>query len=310
MEALLNWVKSHCPSKQRRLWETVSVRRALPRFADDSGKGGGGDDAACDDLAMVSSVGISKGTRLPVPPACILSFDVVEKSPIGIVFAGVDKYTLFALFLMWQKRVRNSHWAPYLDVLPRDVSMHPISFLRRKNAPRLRKALESHPALLRALGAQRAKLEQEWESVLQLVRLHKLKSSSDEGIKDLLGAFAGPAAPSVEEFIWANAMVISRAFNMAEPRMMCMLPFVDSMNHNLDAPNVRWRPKLPRGFFVVTVIKDIAAGEELTARYHEPCERPEQIPMDELRKFLMYGFSDRGTFDDVLEAAAAAGADI
>mmetsp|Transcript_899 Transcript_899/g.1257 ORF Transcript_899/g.1257 Transcript_899/m.1257 type:complete len:101 (+) Transcript_899:465-767(+) len=98
-------------------------------------------------------------------------------------------------------------------------------------------------------------------------------------------------------------MVISRAFNMSEPKVMCMLPFVDSMNHNSVNPNVVWRPRLPKGHFVVSISKDIVEGEELTACYHSKTEEGKvSAEMEDLRQFVMYGFSESNRYQNVQEA--------
>ncbi len=285
---LAAWVASHCPAKQQKAWEGYETF--------------GRKERSPGDCVMVASRDVPKGKKLPIPPECILTEDIVADSPVGKAFVGLDKYTHFALFLMWQKRVPNSHWSAYLDVLPTDISMHPITFLRRPllDGTKLKAALDAHPALVRALGAQQSKLDGEWERCAQVMRLHRQKKT--KAFESLLGAFEGPSTPSMDEFVWANCMVISRAFNMAEPRVMCMLPFVDSMNHSLDAHNVMWRPKLPRGFFVISFHSNVVAGEEILAKYHD-APRQGSVAMDELRRFVMYGFSDLGTFSDVLEAA-------
>lgn len=104
------------------------------------------------------------------------------------------------------------------------------------------------------------------------------------------------------EFVWANSMVVSRAFEMEEPKVMCMLPFADSMNHRSAGATVQWRPKLPRGFFVVTTLAALEPGTELTANYHGAGDGAD-TKLDELRTFVMYGFSDSGAFAGVTAAA-------
>ena len=140
---LAAWVSLHCPEKQKRAWKNFKAPRRVERSKGD---------------AVVAASDVRKGTKLPIPPACILTEDLVKSSAVGVAFAGVDLYTLFALFLMWQKRVPDSNWAAYLDVLPTDNESHPITYLRRplQDGTKLKGALEAHPALLRALEAQRA----------------------------------------------------------------------------------------------------------------------------------------------------------
>ena len=117
---------------------------------------------------------------------------------------------------------------------------------------------------------------------------------------------------------------------MAEPvPMMCMLPFVDSMNHRGDGTeNVLWKPKLVRGHFIMTIKRDVAAGEELTAQYHKPPVVYEQQDYDphmgegplavraanskkkaefeHMRNFIMYGFCDTSDFDHIIAKACKA----
>ena len=85
-----------------------------------------------------------------------------------------------------------------------------------------------------------------------------------------------------EEFVWANCMVISRAFNMAEPR--------DSMNHSLEKHNVMCVPNCGLRY-LIPLGRCGRRGD--VAKYHDAAQG---AVADELRRFVMYGFSDLGTF--------------
>ena len=205
-------------------------------------------------------------------------------------------------------------------------------------------AKEEHAVLRKALGAQRAKFLEQWELLQRVLKCHG--SPADSGASSLLasassassasssssaspGVVLAPSRVSYADFVWANCMVISRAFNIEAPLpMMCMLPFVDSMNHRGDGTQtVLWKPKLVRGHFIMSLLRPLEAGEELTAQYHKEKEAYVQVDCDprkgegkgaeraarsartvafeEMRNFLMYGFVGTDRYDRVMELAAA-----
>lgn len=248
--------------------------------------------------------------KLPLPPSCVLTEDKVRHSAVGSIFAGLDKYTLFAMFLLWQERVPDSHWRAYLDVLPRNIDFHPITYIELAvTSPEVEAELKKHPLLHRALLAQKEKLDKEWASTQKILDKQRSVCSSGaapSGLAELLA----PDSPAVsfEQFRWANCMVISRAFNLGDvPGSMCMLPFVDSMNHDSTAPTVKWLRKLFSGFFVMMIKQPLEEGTELTAAYHEAPSDAKGKQTSDLRTFLMYGFVEGGgVYDDLQRASATA----
>jgi hypothetical protein len=295
LESLVEWVRANCTEKQRKNWDALNVAR-VPN--------------ADGDHIMVTKTDIKKGFKLPLPPPCILTQDIVINSEVGQVFKGLDIYSLFSLFLLWQERVAGSHWAAYLNVLPRDIDFHPITFLdkiQKDDDLELKEQLKKYDLLQRALGAQHAKLKGEWERVKQLVKLQRRKVELGKG-KKILVEICDPEAASLtyDQFRWANCMIISRAFNIFEPRMMCMLPFVDSMNHTTEGPTINWKNKLVRGYFMMSAISNVSSGAELTASYHEkPSGAPNQVAMSNLKTYLMYGFVDDSAVQVPLEVPFA-----
>mmetsp|Transcript_2291 Transcript_2291/g.4439 ORF Transcript_2291/g.4439 Transcript_2291/m.4439 type:complete len:246 (-) Transcript_2291:60-797(-) len=240
MDRLVEWIRSNCDNdKHRTLWkESACVRMQVDPSSE------------CGDRVLMSVGEMKRNLRLPIPPKCIIMLDKVKKMPVGVALEGLDDYSIMATFLLYEKRLgEESFWQPYINVLPTDMGFHPITFIPRVNKDKaLDKALSEEPLLLKALQAQDQKLRSEYKSVTAQIKTHEKN----------LSAFSSNL-PTYEEFIWANCMVISRAFNMSEPKVMVMLPFADSMNHSM-TPTVQWRPKLPRGFFVITIIEDTPPG--------------------------------------------------
>eukprot|EP00944_MAST-04C_sp_MAST-4C-sp1_P010570 g10570.t1 len=287
--ALLDWVRQNSSKKLKAAWNKVQLGREL--LSDGDG-------------VMVAMSAIPRGVKLTLPPACIITQDKVADSVVGKLFGGLDVYTLFSLFLLNQKQQgQSSFWEPYINVLPSDISFHPITFLAHcgnrteEQNKTLKAELENYPLLKRALVAQKAKLEGEWKRVKQLIKLHRRQSGLDSASLSVSNAIG---QIGYNEFLWANCMVISRAFNIAEPRMMCMLPLVDSMNHNSLEPNVKWKPKFVRGHFIMHITSDIDASVELTAAYHEHPTKSNDAraeSMANLKCYLMYGFVEYGLDD-------------
>lgn len=120
LQELVRWVSGECVKEQHKsCWKRYgSLSLEQKPFSPES-----------TDKILVASRFIPKGTRFPLPPKCVLTFEKVVASPVGAVFAGLDKFTLFALFLMYQRKLGNaSFWKPYIDSLPIDISFHPITF--------------------------------------------------------------------------------------------------------------------------------------------------------------------------------------
>ena len=162
-QKLLSWVRENSKGKQKLNWENVKLDRAIL----DNGDG-----------VMVARSQIAKGLKLTLPPACVLTQDKVLSSTVGKLFSGLDIYTLFSLFILCEKYQRDSFWEPYIKVLPKDISFHPITFLDEEYHGRtedenktLIAELEKYKYLKRALVAQKTKLEGEWQRVQQLIKL-------------------------------------------------------------------------------------------------------------------------------------------
>lgn len=307
--SLVAWLADNSAEKQKAAWAGVKL---------------GLDPRPDGDRALVAGTAMRKGTRLPVPPACILTEQKVRESVIGRVFGGLDVYTLFSMFLVAESLKEESFWKPYIAMLPKDIGPHPINLLRKLTDGQKQKLSATHNTLFRALVSQEKKLQDEWGRVAKVMQVHRMMierarvaeekgdnttmTTEQQEIFDqeekLIGLLDGCKMDYDKQFLWANCMVISRAFSVdAETtKQVCMIPLADSMNHTLDKATVLWRPKLPRGFFMVSVQSSVEAGQELCANYHGAVEPdPKQKDLDELRQFVMYGFSDNGTYTSLFE---------
>lgn len=119
MEALLQWLESQCEAeKMAAVWRSARVGMEVDAAS------------ASGDRVLRTTGPLAKGLRWPVPPACVLTADVVAASPVGKALAGLDRYTLFAVFLLQeQRRGAASFWRHYLAVLPTDIAFHPITYV-------------------------------------------------------------------------------------------------------------------------------------------------------------------------------------
>jgi len=262
MDELISWVVTNCETeKVVNVWKRCRFERRC------NGHVPG-------DRILVAQEKIAAKTMLCLPPKCVLDEQKVAKSLVGSVLQGLDKFTQFAVFLILErKNGAGSFWAPFLQTLPTEIHFHPISFLDRfEDEPDLKASVEADPMLKRALQVQREKLQTEFTLANEELKRNALEETT------------------WNEFVWGNCMVLTRAFNIQEPKTMCMLPFVDLANHS-SKNNMSWRPKLPKGYFVMTFISDVEAGNELLANYHGVNTRARSA-MDKLRTFLMYGFRE------------------
>ena len=88
-QTLLFWVREHSKGKQKACWEGIQLDRVTLKNGDG---------------VMVAKTNIAKGSKLTLPPPCVLTQDKVLSSTVGTLFSGLDIYTMFSLFILWQKK--------------------------------------------------------------------------------------------------------------------------------------------------------------------------------------------------------------
>ena len=196
-----------------------------------------------------------------LPRRLLITSELAAASPIGTWFGErkleLTKNAFLAIFLLWTAH-KGGFFAPYVDILPRDVSAMPVHFSEADLA-----WLEGTSAL-RDIRAEIERISAEY--------------------RELARHFPPDFSFSSEEYAWAASMVRSRAFVVSAGGKpdMAMVPLADMMDH---APrhNVSWSGQSRLGFICTAAADAIAGGIDLTDNYG-PSKGNGKL-------FSMYGFT-------------------
>ncbi len=182
-----------------------------------------------------------------VPRPLLITRELVRGSSIGrqIRDAGIElsnHHSLFAAWLLLERRDARSTCRPYLDVLPRDLSSFPIH----------------------ATGAERALLA----GTLAGELLDELRTAIDDDYVRLGERVRMFRAIDRDEFTWARLCVGARAFSVTIDGIgtIALVPFADLLNHHRDRHTV-WSYDQVVAEFVLTAQRDIAVGDEVWNGY-------------------------------------------
>lgn len=199
---------------------------------------------------------------LYVPFKYIMTSELAKASDVGkkILASKVDlrsKHSYLASYLLQEKHKQQSHWDPYLNVLPEHYANMPIFFDEE---------IMSHLQGSFCLGkiADRIdSLRREYDNIRRAV---------PEFVKF-----------SHEEFVWARLVVITRIFGLLinGHKTDGLVPFADMLNHKRPR-ETKWTFDDGRYGFVITSLKTIQRGEQIFDSYGRKCNS---------RFFVNYGFA-------------------
>uniref|UniRef100_A0A7S3UZS1 Uncharacterized protein n=1 Tax=Aplanochytrium stocchinoi TaxID=215587 RepID=A0A7S3UZS1_9STRA len=83
MEVLIDWIKENSQNKKHeKVWENTVIEHKAIVHEENGAK-----DKI---LTAKSKAGIKRGTRMPLPPNCILTLDKVVQSDIGVIFPETE----------------------------------------------------------------------------------------------------------------------------------------------------------------------------------------------------------------------------
>jgi len=139
-----------------------------------------------------------------------------------------------------------SHIAPWLAVLPRDMS---------------------ELGLFSAPAAALAEHTQGYTPVLQM----RAMAEAADALAALPTLAAVGGAASADALAWSNVMVRTRAFELGrtatDPCILAFVPWLDMMNHAQEDPHLEWAWNAASGRMEVVAARAIKAGEEATVSY-------------------------------------------
>lgn len=200
----------------------------------------------CDgERGVRAAFAVAEGEHLTtIPHALFMTSDAARESPLGQRLAALspeagDRAHL-ALHLLALRR-DGGFWRPYVDILPRDFPGHPLFY-----GPAELMMLDP----LTTVGAM-------IKSVIDACRADLARVAPllvEEGFTS-------------EDFRWAHACVRSRAYEIGtgDAPALALIPLADMLNHAAGHATRGRRPQ--RTDYVITAVRGIAAGDEVTATY-------------------------------------------
>jgi histone-lysine N-methyltransferase SETD3 len=188
---------------------------------------------------------------LVVPRRLILSEEVARASGAGrrVEAAGTELrsgHSLLAACLLELARDADPFWAPFVASLPAAFPHVPLFYAREELA------------LL--------------EGSLLVARIEERRSLLAADHADLCRCDPGFARFTAEEFAWAHVAVRTRSFGweLYGERSRGLVPMADMLNHRRPRESA-WGYDRRAGAFVMTSLRDVAAGEPVHTTYGNKC---------------------------------------
>lgn len=177
-----------------------------------------------------------------------------------ILESGLDllspKHSFLSVFLLTERLVKDSYWAPYLDTLPTDFESVPLFFSQEqldwlKGSPFLEQVKE-----------KKADMKKDYNAICKV-------------------------APEFsefpfEQFCWARLCASSRIFGIEihGKKTDAFVPLADMLNHRRPKQTT-WNFVDDKDGFVIESLEDIERGDQIYDSYGKKCNS---------RFFLNYGF--------------------
>ena len=198
-----------------------------------------------------------------IPHDYIMTSDVAKSSEIGqkIIASKVDlrsKHSYLASYLLQEReKGSKSKWHIYISILPRKFETIPLFFNEQQ-----RKALIGSIAL-KKIDDRLESLRLEYESLCNAVPEFNRFSLND--------------------FIWARLVVITRIFGLVidDIKTDGLVPMADMLNHRRPR-ETKWTYSQKKRGFLITALQNIPENSEIFDSYGRKCNS---------RFFVNYGFS-------------------
>jgi len=210
---------------------------------------------------------------LYVPLEIIMTSEVAKGSEIGkkIIASGCEvrsKHSYLAAYLLQERANPKSYWKPYIDILPVKYANMPVFFEEG-----------TMQWLRNSMSAQKIS-----------DRIDSLRREYDN-IRRHVPEFA---KFTLEEFIWARFVVITRIFGLVIEgnKTDGLVPYADMLNHKKpcsdtgpvkdDEADTKWTYEDSRKGFIITTTRSIGRGDQVFDSYGRKCNS---------RFFVNYGFT-------------------
>ncbi|CAA0828711.1 Rubisco methyltransferase family protein [Striga hermonthica] len=239
-------------------------------------------------LGLVATRAIAKNeVVLEVPKRLWINKSAAEASDIGIVCSGLKHWIAVALFLLNERfKGEGSKWKYYIDVLPKGTD----STIYWSEEELLE--IQGTQLLRTTLGVKEH-VENEFRKVEEEIILPN---------KQLF-----PFSITLEDFMWAFAILRSRAFSRLRNENLVVIPFADLLNHSAKVTSEDHAREVTGAaglfswdsLFQVKSPLSLKAGEQIYIQYN--------LKKSNADMALDYGFieegSDRDAFTLTLEVS-------
>lgn len=202
-------------------------------------------------------------TIVSIPYNYIMTTEVAKDGPLcrRITSSGCllrSKHSFLAVFLLEEREKGNqSFWYPYINILPVKYANKPINFTQEELSW-LKGSFS-----LEKISQQRESLEEEYQNIISYVSEFRRFS--------------------LDEFMWARHVVITRIFGMVIGGLKTegLVPYADLLNHK-HPRDTKWTYDNFQNSFTVTTCRHHKTGEQVFDSYGRKCNH---------RFFVNYGFS-------------------
>lgn len=233
------------------------------------------DDGETSGRGLIAIKGIIQGEPIfEVPYGLIITKDVAVREIPVLQDAG--EYIAIATFLVRERARDDSFWKPYLDILPDGDDLIPL-FRWTDDEMAL---LEGSPCVSSTISL-RSKLEKEFADAEEKYFVHDRHTFPEDVF-------------TLDEWIWAFAILFSRAIMLSAEQMIALVPYADLLNHN------------PFCSTYIDAHQRAFTNEKYVALYTDrPYSKMDQVyvtygPKSNADLLLLYGFvSDRNPYDAV-----------
>jgi len=198
-----------------------------------------------------------------IPHDYIMTSDVAKGSEIGqkIIGSKVDlrsKHSYLASYLLQERELgAKSRWHVYISILPRKFETIPLFFDEQQR--------------------------QELVGSISLKKIDDRLESLRLEYEALCGAVPEYTRFSLNDFIWARLVVITRIFGLVidDVKTDGLVPMADMLNHRRPR-ETKWTYSQKRRGFLITALQGIGENAEIFDSYGRKCNS---------RFFVNYGFS-------------------
>ena len=203
-------------------------------------------------------------TIVDIPLKCLITVEMGKRTEIGkaILASNIEldapKHIFLMLFILVDRKLPDSFFKPYYDILPESLRNMPIFW----NEDEMK--LLQGSFLVQQIKERSEAIDNDYHSICAII----------PNFQDLC---------TLKEFRWARMAVCSRNFGISVNglRTAAMVPYADMLNH-LRPRQSKWQFDDQKQSFTIVAVESLAIGAQVYDSYGQKCNH---------RFLLNYGFS-------------------